>query len=268
MYGSITRSGFLAFAGLLVILGNAVADERQSIGTIERGKYLATAADCTACHTRSGGKLFAGGVNLQTPFGRLVGANITPNPAAGIGDWTDDEFVSALRDGRGRGGKRLYPAMPYPAFTKMTREDALAIRAYLRSIEPVPDRLESNQLPFPFNIRSAMAVWNMINFQPGQERPIRRSPANGIEDTISLMRSVIAALVIRQKTSWGPTRGPRIFKAAYCKAGTLQTSRGRHAAASVNGRSRNWWLISKQERTLIRWRLAAWAKRLCIHPLT
>lgn len=107
MYGSITRSGFLAFAGLLVILGNAVADERQSIGTIERGKYLATAADCTACHTRSGGKLFAGGVNLQTPFGRLVGANITPNPVAGIGDWTDDEFVSALRDGRGRGGKRL-----------------------------------------------------------------------------------------------------------------------------------------------------------------
>jgi len=169
MCASITRSGFLAFTGLLVILGNAVADESQSLDTIERGKYLATAADCTACHTRSGGKLFAGGVNLQTPFGRLVGANITPDPAAGIGDWTDDEFVSALRDGRGRGGKRLYPSMPYPAYTKMTREDALAIRAYLRSIEPVPDRLESNQLPFPFNIRSAMAAWNMINFQPGQE---------------------------------------------------------------------------------------------------
>lgn len=150
MCASITRSGFLAFTGLLVILGNAVADESQSLDTIERGKYLATAADCTACHTRSGGKLFAGGVNLQTPFGRLVGANITPDPAAGIGDWTDDEFVSALRDGRGRGGKRLYPAMPYPAYTKMTREDALAIRAYLRSIEPAPDRLESNQLPFPF----------------------------------------------------------------------------------------------------------------------
>jgi len=77
------------------------------------------------------------------------------------------------------------------------------------------------------------------------------SPANGIEDTISLMRSVIAALVIRLKTSWGPTRGPPIFKAAYCKAGTLQTSRGRHAAVLVNGRPRNWWLISKQERTLI-----------------
>ncbi len=87
---------------------------------------------------------------------------------AGIGSWTDDEFVSALRDGRGRGDTHLYPAMPYPAYTKMTREDALAIRAYLRTIDPAPDKIESNQLPFPFNVRSTMIAWNAINFTPGQ----------------------------------------------------------------------------------------------------
>ena len=102
------------------------------------------------------------------PSVRLVGPNITPDPEAGIGSWTDDEFVSALHDGRGRGGIHLYPAMPYPAYTKMTRDDALAIRAYLRTIDPAPDKIESNQLPFPFNIRSTMIVWNAINFTPGR----------------------------------------------------------------------------------------------------
>jgi Cytochrome c len=109
------------------------AVDLQSYDLVERGRYLATAADCAACHTKPGGAPFAGGVALETPFGTLVGPNITPDPDAGIGVWSDDEFVSALQEGRGRGGIRLYPAMPYPAYTKMTREDALAIRAYLRT---------------------------------------------------------------------------------------------------------------------------------------
>jgi mono/diheme cytochrome c family protein len=156
----------VALAPSLFAVGTAGAVDLQSFNTIERGRYLATAADCAACHTKPGGKPFAGGVALQTPFGTLVGPNITPDPEAGIGSWTDDDFVSAVRDGRGRGGTYLYPAMPYPAFTKMTREDALAIRAYLRTIDPAPDKIESNQLPFPFNIRSTMILWNAINFVP------------------------------------------------------------------------------------------------------
>ena len=146
----------------------------------ERGKYLAIAADCSGCHTKSGGKPFAGGVALQTPFGTLVAPNITPDREAGIGSWTADEFVSALRGGRGRGGIRLYPAMPYPAYTKMTREDALAIRAYLQTIPPVPDKIEANHLPFPFDIRSTMIVWNAINFKAGQiaEDPSKSSQWN------------------------------------------------------------------------------------------
>jgi mono/diheme cytochrome c family protein/uncharacterized membrane protein YphA (DoxX/SURF4 family) len=144
------------------------AVDLQSYDLVERGHYLATAADCAACHTKPGGKPFAGGVALETPFGTLIGPNITPDPDAGIGAWSDDEFVAALQEGRGRDGVRLYPAMPYPAYTKMTREDALAIRAYLRTIEPAPDKIDANQLPFPFNIRSDMAVWNALNFRPGR----------------------------------------------------------------------------------------------------
>jgi len=163
------RIAALVAALLVPCAGRAV--DLQSYDLVERGHYLATAADCAACHTKTGGKPFAGGVALETPFGTLVGPNITPDPDAGIGSWTDDEFVAALQEGRGRHGIRLYPAMPYPAYTKMTRDDALAIRAYLRTIEPAPDKINANQLPFPFNIRSDMAVWNALNFRPGRLEP-------------------------------------------------------------------------------------------------
>jgi mono/diheme cytochrome c family protein len=161
----------LVVNAVLLGAGTAGAVDLQSYNVIERGKYLATAADCAACHTKPGGKPFAGGVAIETPFGTLVGPNITSDSEAGIGSWTDDEFVAALRDGRGRGGIRLYPAMPYPAYTKMTRKDALAIRAYLQTINPAPDKIESNQLPFPFDIRSTMIVWNAINFKPSRLVP-------------------------------------------------------------------------------------------------
>jgi mono/diheme cytochrome c family protein len=161
----------------LFVTRAATAADFQSFETVARGRYLAIAADCAACHTKPGGKPFAGGVALATPFGTLVGPNITPDPVAGIGAWTDDEFVAALHDGRGRDGIRLFPAMPYPAYTKMTREDALAIRAYLQTIEPVPDTIEPDQLPFPLRIRLNMVVWNALNFKPGKLEPDRAKSA-------------------------------------------------------------------------------------------
>jgi mono/diheme cytochrome c family protein len=177
--GALTRTLRAAtVTAALLAAGPVRAVDLQSFDTVERGRYLATVADCAACHTKPGGKPFAGGVALQTPFGTLVGPNITPDPEAGSGSWTDDDFVSALHDGRGRGGIRLYPAMPYPAYTKMTREDALAIRAYLRTIDPAADKIESNQLTFPFNIRSTMIVWNAINFIPGR---LARDPSKSAQ---------------------------------------------------------------------------------------
>jgi mono/diheme cytochrome c family protein len=179
MSGLPTRAvRIAALAAVLLVPGAARAVDPQSYELVERGRYLATAADCAACHTKQGGAPFAGGVALQTPFGTLVAPNITPDPDAGIGEWTDDEFVAALREGRGRGGVRLYPAMPYPAYTKMTREDALAIRAYLRTIDPAPDKIDPNQLPFPFDIRLDMAVWNELNFTPGE---LKSDPSQSAE---------------------------------------------------------------------------------------
>lgn len=159
-----------SFALILAALPARAMDE-QSFEQVERGRYLAAAADCAGCHTRPGGKLFAGGVALATPFGTLVGSNITPDREAGIGGWTDQEFVAALHDGRGRGGTRLFPAMPYPAYTKMTHADALAILAYLKTIEPVNEKVEPNQLPVVLNWRFNLRFWNALNFTPGRLVP-------------------------------------------------------------------------------------------------
>jgi mono/diheme cytochrome c family protein len=149
----------------------------QSYETIERGHYLVTAGDCAACHTRPGGKAFAGGLPIATPFGTLVTTNITPDVETGIGGWTDEEFVRAVREGIARDGSYLYPAMPYPAYTKVSRADALAIRAYLRTVEPVSNKVDANQLPFPFNIRSVLLGWNMLNFKSGVFEPDASAPA-------------------------------------------------------------------------------------------
>jgi len=149
----------------------AFAQNTQSFDRIERGRYLAVLSDCGACHTAPGGAPFAGGVVLQTPFGKLVAPNITPDPDTGIGNMTTGEFLAALREGRGHGGRRLYPAMPYPAYTKMTDDDVLAMRAYFATVAPVSNAVVSNQLPFPLNIRLAMVFWNGLNFTPGRYQP-------------------------------------------------------------------------------------------------
>jgi mono/diheme cytochrome c family protein len=162
----------LATAAFIVVLaGAASAQETQSFDRIERGRYLATLSDCAACHTAPGGRPFAGGLALQTPFGTLVAPNITPDRDTGIGNMTNDEFLASLHDGRGRNGRRLYPAMPYPAYTRMTDDDVLAIRSYLATVAPVSNKVVSNQLPFPLNIRLAMVFWNALNFTPGRYQP-------------------------------------------------------------------------------------------------
>ena len=162
----------LATAVLFVSLtGNAFAQDTQSFDRIERGRYLAVLGDCAGCHTASHGAPFAGGVALQTPFGTLVAPNITSDPETGIGNMTNEEFLAVLHEGRGHDGKRLYPAMPYPAYTKMTDDEVLALRAYFATVAPVSNRVVSNQLPFPLNIRVAMAVWNGLNFTPSRYQP-------------------------------------------------------------------------------------------------
>ena len=164
-----------ALCGLALALssGGAVAGDidKQDFAQIERGRYLTIVGDCAACHTLPGsGHAYAGGRAIETPFGDILAPNITPDQQTGIGAWTDDEFVNAMQNGTGRNGKLLFPAMPYTYYTRVTREDVLAIRAYLNTVPAVQNAVNADQLPFPLNIRQSMIIWKRLFFRPGEFR--------------------------------------------------------------------------------------------------
>jgi mono/diheme cytochrome c family protein len=152
-----------------------VPAELKSASLIERGEYLARAADCVVCHTAQDGAPFAGGRAFVLPFGIIYSTNITPDVDTGIGNYTDANFLDAMHKGIGRGNTRLYPAMPYASYTYMSDADVLSIKAYLFSLTPLHAQAISNSLAFPFNQRGLMAVWSMLfnpnqRFEPNTER--------------------------------------------------------------------------------------------------
>jgi mono/diheme cytochrome c family protein len=135
--------------------------------TLERGRYLARAGDCAACHTAPNGKPFAGGRVVPTPFGDLYSTNITPDRATGIGKWTLQDFYRAMHSGIDRQGNHLYPGFPYPWYTKVTADDVKAIKAYLDTVKPVRQLNRKPALPWPFSMRSGLAIWNRLYFDEG-----------------------------------------------------------------------------------------------------
>lgn len=145
---------------------------------VERGRALVTAGDCIACHTPQGRPEFSGGRPLETPFGNINTANITPDPETGIGRWSADDLYRAMHEGLRPDGTHLYPAFPYPYYTRVTRADTDAIFAYLQTLPPVVNRVDRSTLPFPYDIRASLIGWNALNFTPGEYRPDpARSPA-------------------------------------------------------------------------------------------
>jgi mono/diheme cytochrome c family protein len=138
--------------------------------TIKRGEYLAHVGDCIACHTKHDGQPFAGGFAMPTPFGTLYSPNITPDPDWGIGNWSADDFYNMLHTGRSRDGTLLYPAMPFPAYTKVTRSDSDAIFAYLSSLRSIHQPNRENELRFPYNNRSLLIGWRALYFHEGEYR--------------------------------------------------------------------------------------------------
>ena len=112
----------------------------QEFAQIERGRYLTVMGDCVACHTADGGKPFAGGMTVETPFGALISPNITPDPATGIGNWASADFLRAMHNGVDPAGHHLYPAFPYVYYTRVSDQDALAIHAYLETLQPVVNK--------------------------------------------------------------------------------------------------------------------------------
>ena len=137
--------------------GTAAADT----ALLARGEYVAKAADCAGCHTAPrGGAPYAGGLGMGSPFGTIVSSNITPDVQYGIGGYTLDEFARAVRAGQARGGKQLYPAMPYTAFSKMSDDDMRALYAFfMHRVAPVAKSTPPSDVAFPFNVRPMLYFW-------------------------------------------------------------------------------------------------------------
>ncbi|CDM62585.1 MULTISPECIES: cytochrome c [Rhizobium] len=140
----------------------ATASQPQGEDLIARGKYLVTASDCEACHTAPGGKPFAGGLAFKLPFGTIFSPNLTPDMQAGLGSWSDAEFVRAMRSGVGKHGEDLYPAFPYTSYALMSTDDILAVKAYLGTLQPQRNPSLPAQLSFPFNQRWLMRGWKLL----------------------------------------------------------------------------------------------------------
>jgi mono/diheme cytochrome c family protein len=159
---AVTPVGFLT---------QPIPDSTPNAAQVRRGRELAIAGDCLSCHMRDGGPPFGGGLGLNTPFGVIYSANITSDQNTGIGAWTGDQFYHAMHDGIGADGANLYPAMPYPAFSRASRADDDAILAYLKTTPPISYRPPVNRLPFPLNFRFMVKAWNFLFFKPAPFQP-------------------------------------------------------------------------------------------------
>ena len=137
-----------------------------------RGRYIARLGDCVACHTQDKRKPMAGGLALETPFGKLYSTNITPDRQTGIGQYSFAQFDRVMREGVTADGRHLYPAMPYPSYAKMSEEDMRALYVYLmQAVKPLALPNRPPEMSFPFNQRWGMALWNLAFLQAGPFRP-------------------------------------------------------------------------------------------------
>src|ERR1700716_3830200 len=138
---------------------------------VRRGRELAAIGNCRDCHTVRGGKNFAGGLPVPTPFGTILSSNITPDAETGIGRWPEAAFRRAMRSGVTRDGQHLYPTFPYDHFTNVTDQDDRALYAYLMTRQPVHAPARENQLPFPLDKRFVIAGWNFLFLSHGPSQP-------------------------------------------------------------------------------------------------
>jgi mono/diheme cytochrome c family protein len=160
---------------LFVLYGQAIAQlaGKTIAGDVQRGAYLVYAGGCLGCHTadKKDAMPFAGGRVLKTPFGTFYGPNITPDGKAGIGAWTEAQFIRAMRNGERPDGSNYFPAFPYPSFTKISDADLHDLWAYLRTLQPSGKPSQKHDLHFPFGFRFAVSVWKWLFFSPGAFTP-------------------------------------------------------------------------------------------------
>ncbi|MBT9386093.1 cytochrome c [Pseudooceanicola sp. CBS1P-1] len=153
------KLSLLSLAASGLIAGAALAQDGTDL--VQKGAYVARLGDCMACHTAPGGKPYAGGLPIKSDLGTIYATNITPDPDAGIGKYSEADFARALRKGVLPDGSHLYPAMPYPSYAKLSDADVHALYAYLmQAVAPVSTPAPETRLGFPFNQRWGMMFWN------------------------------------------------------------------------------------------------------------
>lgn len=159
-----------AGSAVTILRGNPVPDTVSAPldGNPDRGAYVARLAGCIACHTNksAGGELLAGGPPLKTPFGTFYGPNITPDPNAGLGDWSLNDFATALRHGTSPEGAPYYPAFPYTFYSKLTDQDVADLWAAVNTVPNADTPSKPHELGFPFNQRWALRGWQNLFFDP------------------------------------------------------------------------------------------------------
>ena len=154
-----------AFCGLLLLLAVSTsrAEEESAGPRGSQGEYLARAGDCVACHSVPGGKAFAGGLKMGSPLGAIYSTNITPDPETGIGSYSLEDFDRAVRQGIAKDGRRLYPAMPYPSYAKLTHADVAALYDFfMKQVPPVHQENLKNEIPTLLSFRWPLAIWNLV----------------------------------------------------------------------------------------------------------
>lgn len=195
-----------------VLLAAAFAAFAMPAGaqTVSAGKYQAVIGDCAGCH----GKDLSGGVELQTPFGKLLAPNITPDKETGIGNYSAEDFKKAMTKGVAPGGKRLYPAMPYPYYAHLDDASLTAMWDHLKTVKPVKKSVNVNQLRFPYNLRIGMLGWNALFFSP---KPIPQDPAKSAawnRGAYLVNGPAHCGACHTAKNSFGADRGPALTGAS------------------------------------------------------
>ena len=162
-----------------IILGVLPAGAQPS-AQVKKGEYLTIAGGCISCHTdfKKKGPTFAGGAPIPTPFGTFFPPNITPSKEHGIGTWTDEDFIRAMREGKTPDGAHYFPAFPYTSYTQITESDLKAMKAYLFTLAPVEQASVPHDISFPFSWRFLQTGWKMLFFREGEFQP---DPAKSAE---------------------------------------------------------------------------------------
>ena len=184
------------------------AEATPDAALVARGAELARAGNCMACHTVRGGAPYAGGRRIETPFGDLFAGNLTPDRDTGLGGWSRDAFRRALHEGRSRDGRLLYPAFPYPHFTRLSDVDVDALWAHLRTVPAVRQANTPHALRFPYRTQPALALWRLLHFEPGRLPPDAAQSAEWNRGAYLVQGVAHCAACHGTRNAWGATTDP------------------------------------------------------------